>query len=142
MKRNIELENTNQKSGNDIDCGDENGCNGITLIKAGSAIHRAVELGIARYLFAADAGLRFIDQPGVQVGIDCHLLAGHCIQGETRGDFSGAYRSMRNDDVLNGNQRDEDDESDDIIPANNKRTEGLDDVAGGGYPFVPVEENA
>src|SRR3546814_17737905 len=30
------------------------------------------------------------DQPGIEVGIDRHLLAGHRIEGESRGDFRNA----------------------------------------------------
>ena len=54
----------------------------IALREAGGAVHRSAELGLARDVFAALAGLLLGDEAGVEVGVDRHLLAGHRVEGE------------------------------------------------------------
>ena len=48
-------------------------------------VHGAVEVGLlCRSPARPLAGLGLVDQPGVQVGVDRHLLAGHGVEGEAR----------------------------------------------------------
>ena len=116
----IELEDADQESGDDVDGGNQDGGDGVALVEAGRAVHGAVELGVARDLLAAGARLRFVDQPGVQVGVDRHLLAGHGVEGEARGHLGGAHRAVRHHDVLDGDQGDENHEAHHVVAADHE----------------------
>ena len=65
-----------------------------------------------------------------------HLLAGHGVQGETRGDFRDAAGALGDDDELDDDQDHEDHEADDVVAADDEVAEGLDHLAG-----VAVEED-
>ena len=54
--------------------------------------------------FAPRPGLALVDEAGVQVGVDGHLLAGHRVQREARGHLSGAHRAVADDQELDGDQ--------------------------------------
>ena len=135
------LQDADQEAGDDIDAGDQDAGDRVALREARCAVHGAVEFGFAGQLFAALAGFGFVDQAGVQVGIDRHLLAGQGIQGEARGDFRDAHRAMVDDDVLDGDQHQEDDRADDVVAADHEVSEGLDHVAGGGGSGVAVQQD-
>ena len=141
LERNVELEDADQKSGEDIDGGDQNGGQRVALAEARRAVHRAVEFRFLGDHFAARAGLLLVDQPGVQVRVDGHLLAGHGVQGEARGDFRGAHRAVVDHQILNRDQRDEDDEADHVIAAHDELPERCDHAAGRGRAFVSVQQN-
>ena len=110
--------------------GDQDARHRIALREPRRAVHRSVELGFGRKLFAARAGLCFVDQAGVQVRVDRHLLSGQRIQRESRRDFRDADRAMVDDDILNRDQHQEDDDTDDVVAADDEVAEGLDHVAG------------
>ena len=42
--------------------------------------------------------LLHVDEPGAQVGVDGHLLAGHGVEGEARGHLGHALRALGDDD--------------------------------------------
>src|SRR5208282_536475 len=67
---------------------------------------------------------------------------GESVEGKAGGDFGGAYGAVRDDDVLDGNEGDEKNESDNVVAAHHKLTESLDDASGGAGAFVAVEKNA
>ena len=142
MKRNAVLEDANQESGDDVDGRDQNGGQRVALTEAGGAVHRAVEFGFVRNLFAAGAGLLFIDQAGIQVGVDGHLLAGHGVQGEARGNFGGAHRAVTDHHVLNRNQGQKENEANNVVAANDKLAERLDDSSRRGRTFTSVQQDA
>jgi len=48
--------------------------------------------------------LGLVDQTGIHVGVDRHLLAGKCIERETRRNFSRAHRTVRDDEELDRDQ--------------------------------------
>ena len=140
-ERNVELEDADQESGQNIDGGDQDGGNRVALVEARGAVHGAVEFGFAGHLLAAGAGLGLVDETGVQVGIDGHLLAGQGVEGEAGGDFRRAHRAVADHDVLNRNQGEEKHESDNIVAANDELSEGLDDAPGRGGAFVAVQQD-
>jgi hypothetical protein len=141
-KGNIQLEDADQKSGDDVDGGYQNGGDGIALAEARRPVHGAVKFCIAGNLLPPLAGLAFVDQPGIQIGVDSHLLSRHGIKGEARRDFGGAHRAVGDNEVLNGNQGDEEHESDDVIAAHHELAKGLDHVSGGGHAFVAMQQDA
>jgi hypothetical protein len=95
-----------------------------------------------RNLLAAGAGLRFVDQPGIQVGVDRHLLAGHGVEGKTRRHFRGAHRAVRHHQILNRDQGYEQHEAYDIISADDELAKGFDDVPSRTRAFVAMQKNA
>ena len=136
------LQDADQEAGDDVDAGDQDAGHGIALREARGAVHGAVEFGFAwPVAFAALARFGFVDQAGVQVGIDGHLLAGQGVQGEARGDFGDAHRAMVDDHVLNGDQDQEDHRADDVVAAHHEVAEGLDHVAGGAGAGVAVQQD-
>ena len=76
----------------------------VALHELRRAVHRAVEVGLARDLVAALAGLLLVDQAGVEIGVDRHLLAGHRVQREARRDFGDAAGALRDDDEVDADR--------------------------------------
>ena len=76
----------------DVDEQDQDAGDGIAAHELAGAVHRAVEVGFGAHLGAARARLILVDEAGVQIGVDRHLLAGHGVQGEARADFRDAAR--------------------------------------------------
>ena len=83
-----------------------------------------------------------IDQAGVHVGVDGHLLAGEGVEREARRDLRGAYRAMCDDEELDRDQREEEHEAYDVVAADDKLPEGLDDGTGGLRAFVSMQQDA
>ena len=129
------LQRADQQAGDDVDGSNKNRGQRIALVEARRAIHRAVELGFARDRLAAAPGFGFIDEAGVHVGIDGHLLAGQRVQREARRDLGGAHRAMRDHQELDGDQGQKQHEADNIVAAHDELSEGLDHLAGGGGSF-------
>ena len=98
------LEYTDQKTGNDVDGSNENGCHRVPLREARSAVHGPIKLRFASQHLALGAGLILIDQACIQIGIHRHLFARHGIQGETRGYFGNADRAVIDHHILDGDQ--------------------------------------
>ena len=141
-KRNVELEDSDEEAGKNVDAGDQDSGDGIALVEAGGAIHGAVEFRFAGRLFAAGARLVLVDESGIEVGVDRHLLAGKSVEGEAGGDFGGAHGAVADDDVLDGDEGDEENESDNVVAAHDKLSKCLDHTSGGPDAFVAVEKNA
>ena len=65
-------------------------------------------------------GLGLVDQPGREVGVDRHLLAGHGVQGEPGRDLGDAAGALGDDDEVHDHQDGEDDHADDEVAAHQK----------------------
>ena len=103
----------------------------VALDELRGAVHRAVEVGLARRSPRGAARASSLgDQAGVQVGVDRHLLAGHRVEGEARGDLGDAPGAVRDHDELDHDEDQEDDEADDEVAADDERAERVDDAAG------------
>ena len=105
------LERADEDAADDVDGGDEQAGDGVALHELRRAVHRAVEVGLARDLGAALAGLLLVDQAGAEIGVDRHLLAGHRVQREARGDFGDAAGALRDDDEVDADENQEEHES-------------------------------
>jgi hypothetical protein len=73
--------------------------------------------------------LLFCYQPGVEVGVDGHLLAGHSIECESGGDFADSFRAFGNYDELDNDQYQENHYADNETAARDEVAECLDDFA-------------
>jgi hypothetical protein len=70
------------------------------------------------------------------------LLTGHCIESKAGRDLGGTDRAVAYHQILNGNESNKDDKTDDVIAAHNKLTEGLNHLARGGRSFTPMQQDA
>ena len=103
-----------------IDRQNDQAGDGVAADEFGGAVHRAEE-GAFLFEFAA-AALRFllVDQAGMKIGVDRHLLAGNGVQGEARADFRDTRRALGDDDEIDRDQDGEDDQADDEIAAHHE----------------------
>ena len=91
----------------------------------------------ARRRLAVSSSIR----PADEIGVDGHLLAGHGVEAEARGDFGDTAGTLGDDDEVDDHQDDEDHDTDDEIAARDEVAEGLDDVAGGIGAGVALAED-
>ena len=136
------LKHADQEAGDDVDGHDQNGGQGIALTEARRAIHRAAEFRLARHPLPACFGLCLIDDAGVQIGIDRHLLAWHGIESKAGRDLRRTHGAMGNDQELNGDQGQEEDEANDVIAANHELTKGFDHLARSRGALIAMQQNA
>ena len=81
----VVLQGTDGKTTDNVDEQNEDASHGVTADKLRGTVHRAVELGLSTDALPALDGFLLGNQTGIEVGIDSHLLAGHGVQGESRG---------------------------------------------------------
>ena len=110
--------------------GDDDGRDGVALDELGAAVHRAVEVGLGGDVGAALAGLGLVDQAGVEVGVDRHLLAGHGVEGEPGADLGDPLGALGDHDELDDDQDQEDHQADDQVAADHEAAERVDHLAG------------
>ena len=111
-------------TGDDQDAGDR-----IAAHEFGRAVHRAEERAFLLQLAAAVHRLTLVDQPGREVGVDGHLLAGNGIEGEARAHFRDTRRALGDHHEIHGDQDHEDDRADDEVAAHHEAGEARDHVA-------------
>ena len=128
-RRKVALQHTDDEAARDIDEHDDDGRHGIALDELRSTIHRAEKVCFALDLDTPFLRLGIRDRALVQVGVDGHLLAWHCIEGEAGGDFCDTLGTLRDDDEVNADEDHEHDEADDRIAADNEVAECRDDLA-------------
>ena len=123
--------------GENDDAGD-----GVAADELRRTVHGAEELGLVAHFGAALLGCRLVDQAGVQVGVDRHLLAGDGIERKPRTDFGDTRRALGDDEEVDGDQDEKDNQSDHEVAAHDEPREAADDIAGGGHAFRPIGEDA
>jgi hypothetical protein len=64
------------------------------LTEASRAIHRTAKFCLACHSLTSCAGLLLIDDAGVQIGIDRHLLARHGVEGKAGCDLCRAHSAV------------------------------------------------
>jgi hypothetical protein len=69
------LQRADQQTGDDIDRRNQNGRHRIALIETGRTVHCAVKLRLASHCLTPFARRNFVDEAGIQIGINCHLLS-------------------------------------------------------------------
>ena len=101
----------------------------VALHELHRAVHRAVELALAREGARGGRAPRAVDVPGAQLGVDRHLLAGHGVEREARPDLGDALGALRDHDELDDREDHEDDGADDVVAAHDELAERVDDLA-------------
>ena len=114
----------------EVDRRDDDRGDRVALDELRGAVHRAVEVGLLGDVVAPLARLLLGDLPGVEVGVDRHLLARHGVEGEAGGDLGDAAGAVGDHHELDDDEDEEDDEADDDVAADDELAERLDDVAG------------
>ena len=120
-----------QEATKDVDGGDDQSGNGISAHKLGGSIQCPEVIGFALDFAAAVFGVLIIDQAGVKVSVDGHLLAGHGVQGEAGGDFGDPPGPLRDHDKVDDHQNQEDDDPHNDVAPHNELAERFDDRSGG-----------
>ena len=93
------------------------------------AVHRSVEVRLALNGLALAPRPLGIEDAGVNVGVDRHLLAGHGVEREARRYLGHALRAARDDDELDRHEDRKDDQSDDQVSAHDEGPERGNDRA-------------
>jgi hypothetical protein len=68
--------------------------------------------------------------PGVEIGVDGHLLAGHGVQGKAGADFRDPACAFGNDDEIDDGEDGEHHHADGVVTADHKMAECFDHLAG------------
>ena len=120
------------ETADDVDGGDDETRDGVAFDELHGTVHGAEQLAFGGEFGTALAGLVDVDGACAHIGVDTHLLTGHGVQCESRGDFGDTLRTFRDDDELHDCDNKEDDGADDEIAADDEVTENVDDFAGVG----------
>jgi hypothetical protein len=137
----VVLHDADHQTGDDVDAGDQQGGQRVSLGEADGAVHRAVELGFLADVVTPPLRFLLVDRAGVEIGVDRHLLARHRVEGEPRRHFRDAHRAVVDDHVLDGDQHEEHDDADHEVAAHHELAERHDDVAGGVDALVAVQQD-
>ena len=86
-----------------------------------------IEVRFVGRLLAPALGLHLVDEPGVEIGVDGHLLPGHGVEGEAGRHFGYAAGPGGDDHELDDDEDEEDDDDDVIIEDDDDEEEDEDD---------------
>ena len=125
------LPDADDQAAEEVDEQNQDRGDGVAAHEFAGAVHGAEEIGFMRRPPAALRGVFLIDQAGIEIGIDRHLLAGHAVQREPRGDFGDAARALGDDDKIDDDQNRENDDADGVVAADHERAERFDHAARG-----------
>ena len=114
---------------------------GITAYKFAGAVHRTVELSLLGDFLTARLGLVLVDQTGVKVSVDRHLLAGHGIEGETRAHLGDTPGTLGHHHEVDDHQNREHHDTDHVVAADHHLTECLNHLARGAVAFLTVKHH-
>ncbi len=127
----VVLHHAHDHAGREIDEHDDQAGDGVAAHELAGTVHGAVEVGLLRHLGTALAGAFLVDQAGVQVGVDGHLLAGHGIEHEARAHFGDTARTLGDHHEIDHDQDGEHHDPHGEVAAHQEVAEGLDHLAGG-----------
>ncbi|MNN05274.1 hypothetical protein D3C81_1180290 [compost metagenome] len=127
----VVLHHAHHHAGGDVDEHDDQARHGVAAHELAGTVHGAVEVGFLRHFGAALLGGGFVDQAGVEVGIDRHLLAGHRVQHEARAHLGDTARALGDDHEVDHDQDREHHDTDREVAAHQEVAEGFHHLAGG-----------
>ena len=135
------VERADHEPAEHVDDEDQDAGDRVAAHELAGAVHRAVEIRFLRDLVAPCDGLLLRDEPGVQIGVDGHLLAGHRVQREPRRDLRDAPGALRHDHEVDDDENHEHDDADGVVAADHELAERLDDLPGGIRARVTVHQH-
>ena len=109
------MEHSDCESPKNIDDGDENTCDGIASHEFTGTIHRAIEVGFFLDFESARCGGDFIDDSGIELGIDGHLFSRHRVECESSGHLRNTPCTFRDNDEVDNHQNNENDGSNEVV---------------------------
>ena len=135
------LQHSDGKAPHDVDQEDEDAGHGIAAHELGGAVHGAEEVGFFCHLGAPALGFRLVDQTGIQIGIDRHLLAGHGVEREARRHLGNAFGPFRDHDEVDDHQDGENNQAHGEIPANQEMAKGFNHRPGRAWAGMAFEQH-
>jgi hypothetical protein len=111
------LHDADDHAADDVDQHHEQAGNGVAAHELRGTVHGAEETGFVLQVLAPPPRLLLVDEAGIEVGVDCHLLARHPVEVEARRDLRDSPRALGDDHEVHDHQDREDDDADDEIAA-------------------------
>ncbi len=130
-----------EKATHDVDQGNDKARDRVAAHELAGAVHGAEELDLTFQARPAGACLAVVDDPGGQIGIDGHLLAGQGVQGETGSNLGHAAGTAGDDHEIHHQEDEKDHRAHDEAATHGELPEGLDDVARGARPRRALQED-
>ena len=129
------------QTADDVD--DENQDTGdcIATYELAGPIHSPVKVRLLSDFFAAASSVVLIDDTGIEISIDGHLLTGHGIEGKARTYLGDSSRALGYYYEVDDHQNDEHNEADHIVPTDEDFPEGLDNPAGSSPTLMALQEH-
>ncbi|MNN33859.1 hypothetical protein D3C81_1476330 [compost metagenome] len=116
------------ETANQINEQDDNARDGIAFDEFTRPVHRTIEISFALDFAATFPRLLLVDESGIQVSVDTHLLTWHRIECETSRNLSDTLRALGNYDKLNYNQNQKHNKTDYWLSLRYPGTKGSDNV--------------
>ena len=126
------------QAADDVNNQNQNASDGVAAHKLRCTVHRTVKVGFLSELVTALLGGVLIDDAGIEVRINRHLLARHSIQSEARDDLGNPARPFCHYDEVDDHEDQENDETNNVVAGDHKLTERFNDLArrvGAGMSF-------
>ena len=135
------LQHADGESAHDADEQNQNARDGIAAYEFGCTVHGAEETRFVAHFTAAALGFFFVNQAGIQVGIDGHLFAGHGVQGEACRHLGNALGALGHHNEVDDHQDHKHDQAYGKVAANQEVAEGLDHRARCTRACVPFQQH-
>ena len=126
--RHLVVHDADDHASNDIDDGNDQSSDRVAFHKLHGTIHAAVKLAFHGQQIALRSRFGWLQNAGLEIGIDAHLLARHGVQRKSRADFGNAFRSFGDDDELNDGHDQKHHDANHQISADHQLAEGFDHV--------------
>ena len=135
------LQHADGEAADHADDQNQNAGHRVAAHELGGTVHRAEKVGFFGHFETAASRFFLVDIAGVEVGIDCHLLARHRVQGEARRHFGDALRTLGHHHEVDHHQDRENDQTDREIATDQEVAEGFDHRAGSAGTGVAFEQH-
>ena len=119
---------TDHQTADNVDDQNHDADDRVTFNKLACTVHGTVKVCFLLDFFPPRSRFLLIDQPGVQIGVNAHLLPGHRVQRKTCANFRYPFGPFRNDDKLYNDQDKKDDKTDRQLSAGDEITKRMYDL--------------
>jgi hypothetical protein len=124
------LEHAHQHAADEVHPHDDQTGEDVTLHELHCPVHRPEHLRLALQAPAALARGALVDEPGPEVGVDGHLLAGHGVEGEARRDLAHPLGALGHHQELHQRHHREHHAAHHVVAPHDELAERLDDRPG------------
>ena len=135
------LRHTYRESADNVNDQNQNAGNGIAFYEFTGTIHRTIKIGFGSNIRTPLLRLIGINQPCIQIRINRHLLAGHCVQSKAGTYFRYPACTFGNDHEINDHQNDEHHQTNGVITTDQHFTECLNYFPGSITPFMTIQQH-